>query len=424
MSRRGPRPAAAAPLLVAALATVLAACASGPAPPGADLPVAPAVAADDDADRPDGPTVTPDDGDGTASTPADGRAPAPADGPVPTVRLEEVLRLDAPIDAVAAPDGTLLVATRAGRVVVAEPGPDGPPAGTVVVDVSERTTTDGERGLLALAVAPDGTELVLSLTDPDGATLVEAHPLAGAVVTGPPRTLYALPQPYANHNGGDVAFAPDGTLLVALGDGGGGGDPLAAGQDPATPLGAVLRLDVTAGTVRVPADNPYVGVAGAAPEILAIGLRNPWRIDVDATTGAVWIADVGQGEVEEVNRVTWERLSGANLGWPLREGDAAYDGAPPPGHVAPVHTYRHGPGCSVTGGVVLRDPALPDLHGAYLFADFCDGSVRALRPATDGSWQAVDLGVRGERAVGFGTDATGRAVVLDLAGRVLRLVPT
>ncbi|MGA0830350.1 MAG: PQQ-dependent sugar dehydrogenase [Nitriliruptoraceae bacterium] len=404
--------------VAAALAVVAAAVGCGPAeaPPAADLPVAPAPA-------PASPSDTAD--PGPAGPHADGAAGpvAGADVPVPTLALELVARLDAPIDAVVTPDGTLLVAERAGRVLVVDPSADGPAAGTVVVDVSERTTTDGERGLLALTVSPDGRELVLSLTDEDGDTRVEAHPLDGARVIGPPRVLYALAQPYANHNGGDVAFAPDGTLLVALGDGGGGGDPLGAGQDPATPLGSLLRLDVGGGGVRVPADNPFVGVDGAAPEILAVGLRNPWRFHVDLPTRAVWIADVGQGDVEEVNRVPWDELRGANLGWPLREGDAPYEGDPPPGHVAPVHTYRHGPGCSVTGGVVARDPALPALAGAYLFSDFCDGTVRALRPAADGTWVAVDLGVAGDRVVGFATDASGRILVLDLDGRVLRLVP-
>ena len=422
MTRRGPRRSVATALAGTLAAAALAAgCGPRTAPPAADLPVADlpvappptAPTAEDDQDAAAGPDAT---------TPDRGPV-AGADVPLPTLALEVVARLDAPIDAAVTADGSLLVATRAGRVLVVEPSADGPAAGTVVVDVSERTTTDGERGLLALAVSPDGRELVLSLTDEAGDTRVEAHPLDGARVTGPPRVLYALAQPYANHNGGDVAFGPDGTLLVALGDGGGGGDPLGAGQDPTTPLGSLLRLDVGGGTVRVPADNPFVGIDGAAPEILAVGLRNPWRFHVDRAAGEVWIADVGQGDVEEINRVAWDALPGANLGWPLREGDAAYDGAPPPGHVAPVHTYRHGPGCSVTGGVVARDPALPALAGAYLFSDFCDGALRALRPTADGTLVAADLGVAGERVVGFATDASGRVLVLDLAGRVLRLVP-
>ena len=419
MIRHGARRRVAARGTALALALAAAACAPPEAPPAADLPVAPAPAP---APADDAGAADPDRG-AVPGMERGGGPVAGADVPVPTLALEIVARLEAPIDAVVTSDGSLLVAERAGRVVVVEPSATGPVAGTVVVDVTGRTTTTGERGLLALAVSPDGRELVLSLTDEDGDTRVEAHPVDGARVTGPPRVLYALAQPYANHNGGDVAFAPDGTLLVALGDGGGGGDPLGAGQDPATPLGSLVRLDVGDGRVLVPADNPFVGVAGAAPEILAVGLRNPWRFHVDLPTREVWIADVGQGEVEEVNRVAWDELPGANLGWALREGDAAYDGEPPPDHVVPVHTYRHGPGCSVTGGVVARDPALPALAGAYLFSDYCDGTLRALRPGADGTPVAVDLGVAGERVVGFASDAAGRVLVLDLAGRVLRLVP-
>jgi glucose/arabinose dehydrogenase len=415
---RGPHRRAAA-LAAVLLGAVAAGCGPSTAPPPADLPVAPAPAPG----PPDVDAVTAMPGvDGSRPAPAAGVTAAGADVPVPALALEVVARLDAPIDAAVTADGSLLVATRAGRVLVVEPSPDGPPAGTVVVDVTDRTTTDGERGLLALAVSPDGRELVLSLTDEDGDTRVEAHPFDGARVTGPPRLLYALVQPYANHNGGDVAFGPDGTLLVALGDGGGGGDPLDAGQDVTTPLGSLLRLDVGGGTVRIPSDNPFVGTEGAAAEILAVGLRNPWRSHVDLVAREVWIADVGQGDVEEVNRIAWDELAGANLGWALREGDMPFDGTPPPGRVEPVHTYRHGPGCSVTGGVVARDPALPALHGAYLFSDFCDGTLRALRPAADGTLVATDLGVAGERVVGFATDAAGRVLVLDLDGRVLRLV--
>ena len=413
MRRSGP----AAALRLAVAGVLLTACGSAVAPPPADIPVA-------DRTDPTGPAADATLGPAQAD-PGDGAvAPtAGADDPVPAVQLVEVARLDAPIDAVATPDGALLIATREGRVVVAEAGTDGPAAGTVLVDVSDRTTTDGERGLLGLDVTPTGDELVLSLTDAAGDTLVEAHPLAGSRVTGPPRTLYAVAQPFANHNGGDVAFGPDGTLLLGLGDGGGGGDPLGAGQDVGTPLGAIVRLDVSGGTVRVPADNPFVGRLDAAPEIVAFGLRNPWRLHVDPPTGTVWIADVGQGDVEEINRIGWEDLPGANLGWALREGDAAFDGPEPRDHVAPVHTYRHGPGCSVTGGVVVRDPALPDLAGGYVFADLCDGTLRVLRPDAAGALVAAPLDVAGDRVVGFATDADGRVVVLDLAGRVLRLTP-
>jgi glucose/arabinose dehydrogenase len=338
------------------------------------------------------------------------------------VVLTEVARLDAPIDTAVLDDGTVLVAQRDGVVRVLL-GPDGVSAGgsgRIVVDVRERTTTDGERGLLAIAVAPDGGELFLSLTDTDGDTLIEAYPFAEGQVTGPPRTVYALTQPRPNHNGGAILFAPDGMLLVGLGDGGGRGDPLGAGQDLATPLGSVLRLDVGGPVTRAPADNPFVGTPDAADEIVAFGLRNPWRMSLDGPRGELWIADVGQAAREEINRIRLDELPGANFGWALREGSEAFLGDEPDGHVAPVHDYVHGPGCSVTGGHVYRGALLPELVGAYVFSDWCDGELRVLLD-DGGPVVARALGVSGARVVGFGRDADGELLVLELSGRVLRL---
>jgi glucose/arabinose dehydrogenase len=335
---------------------------------------------------------------------------------LPRLILEEVALLDAPVDTALLPDGTVLVAERRGVVRVLL----GADAGRVVLDVSARTTTRSERGLLSIAVAPQGDELLVSMTDEDGDTLVEAHPLVGSLIAGPPRTLYSLAQPRANHNGGHILFLPDGTLLLGLGDGGGSGDPLGAGQDLTTALGAIVRLDVRDGGTRVPDDNPFVAVDGAAPEILAIGLRNPWRMHLDEARGELWIADVGQSEREEINRVTLSELPGANFGWALREGALPFLGEEPEGHVRPIHDYEHGPGCSVTGGVVYRGSAMPDLVGAYVFADLCDGELRIL-VEDDGDVTSIGLGVSGERIVGFGTDADGELLVLELGGRVLGL---
>jgi len=349
-----------------------------------------------------------------------------SDAELPVLTLTEIARLDAPIDTAVLADGTVVVAQRGGVVrVILGPdgtadGPDG--AGRVVVDVSDRTTTESERGLLSIAVPPDGRMLVLSFTDLSGDTLIEAYPLVDGRVAGPARTLYALAQPFANHNGGSILFTSDGLLLVGLGDGGGRGDPLGAGQDRSTPLGSVLRLDVSGPDTLPAPDNPFIGDASAAPEIAAIGLRNPWRMSLDAPRDELWIADVGQSTREEINRVALEDLPGANFGWPLREGDVAFDGEEPDGHVPPVHAYAHGPGCSVTGGHVYRGTALPGLVGAYVFSDWCDGRIRVLADE-DGTVVARPLDVSGERVVGFGRDARGELLVLELSGRVLRLEP-
>jgi len=341
-----------------------------------------------------------------------------SDVALPELTLELVASIDSPIDTTVLEDGTVLVAERSGvvRVLI------GTRPGRIVLDVSDRTTTDGERGLLSIAVAPWGDELFLSLTDPAGDTLVEAHPLHGTTVTGPPRTIYTLEQPFANHNGGPILFLPDQTLLLGLGDGGGGGDPLGAGQDLSSPLGALIRLDVRDGRTVVPPDNPFVGDATAAPEVLASGLRNPWRMALDLARGELWIADVGQSSREEINRVEVGELAGANFGWALREGSLPYLGDEPDGHVAPVHDYPHGPGCSVTGGLVYRGSTVPSLVGGYVFTDLCDGELRVL--VTDqGAVSARRLGITGTRIVGFGVDADGELLVLELGGRVLRIVP-
>jgi glucose/arabinose dehydrogenase len=401
---------------------------SGPdvAPP---LPAVPADPSDPRAEAGDAPGGGPG---GRDTSPPAASAPGlpPADAPLPALRLSEVARAAAPTDTTVLADGTVLVAERAGVVrVLLEPGGTSPAdgSGRVLVDVRRRTTTDGERGLLAMTVSPDGAALFLSLTDRDGDTLIEAHPLRGARITGPPRTVFAVRQPRANHNGGALVFAPDGMLLVGLGDGGGSGDPEGAGQDLSTPLGAVLRLDVRSTVTVVPPDNPFVGRRDAAGEVAAYGLRNPWRMSLDAPRGELWIADVGQAAREEINRVHLDDLLGANFGWALREGNLPFRGDEPPDHLPPLYDYAHGPGCAVTGGHVYRGAALPELVGAYVFSDFCDGELRALFRGEDersgtGAVVARALGVAGEDIVGFGVDARGEMLVLELTGRILRLV--
>ena len=363
-----------------------------------------------------------------ARPPADGTDPSPglpaASGDLPDVVLTPVATLDAPVGTTVLPDGTVLVAERGGIVrelIGADGTPAGPDAqGRVIVDVSARTTTDGERGLLDVAVSSDGDQLLLSLTDENGDTRIEAHPLVDGEVDGAPRIVYTLAQPFANHNGGAILFDPDGRLLVGLGDGGGAGDPLGAGQDRTTPLGSVLRLDIDGPATRAAAGNPFLGDPDAAPEIVATGLRNPWRMAFDAPRRELWIADVGQSSREEINRIHLDDLPGANFGWALREGSAQYLGAEPEGHVPPIHDYAHGPGCSVTGGSVYRGDALPELVGAYVFSDWCDGELRILLDDR-GTVVSRALGVAGDQVVGFGLDAAGELLVLELSGQVLRL---
>lgn len=381
------------------------------------------------------------DGDGDGGDPTgDGGDP---DWPAVDLRLAPVAHLDAPIDLAPHPaSDDLWVAERDGRVrrlartgggsgfeVVDEP----------VVDLADQVTTEGEGGLLGLVFAPDGGALYLHYTNRDGDNTVSELAVTlgsgGPTVTGPERILLTVDQPYSNHNGGDLAFGPDGLLYVSLGDGGRANDPLEAGQDRSLLLGSILRLDPTPGSDRgytVPPTNPFVdGPSGARPEIWAWGLRNPWRFSFDQATGDLWIADVGQGEVEEIDHLPagtgpTDGGRGANLGWNRMEGDQPFqDGTPPPDHVGPVFTYGHDEGrCSVTGGYVYRGALVPALDGVYLFADFCSGEVFGL-DLDGGQARAAVLHVDpdADDPVGFGQDKQGEIYLIDLAGTVSRIEP-
>ena len=195
------------------------------------------------------------------------------------------------------------------------------------------------------------------------------------------QVLLEVPQPYPNHNGGQLAFGPDGYLYVGLGDGGDAGDPEGNAQNLGTILGAILRLDVSGDTYRVPPDNPFVGRPGARPEIYAYGLRNPWRFSFDRATGELWAADVGQDRWEEVDRI----VSGGNYGWNILEGFECFQASAcdTTGLIPPRAVYGHDLGCSITGGYVYRGPSMPELDGWYVYADFCSGRIWAVNTADD-----------------------------------------
>ncbi len=364
--------------------------------------------------------------------------PPDATGAVPPVQLQDLgLDVESPTDVTFRPDSTsLLVAARDGRVFEAVADGDGyrlEP--TPVIDLRERVgSTDAERGLLGLAVSPDGTELYASYTEAsEGDSRIDAYPLDGTdgslrADPGGRRELVAIEQPFPNHNGGSLAIGPDGMLYAGFGDGGAANDPGGRAQDPSTQLGKILRLDPQgrddADGDGFPDDNPDVG----APGIWALGLRNPWRISFDSRTGDLWIGDVGQNAVEEIDLLEADAGGGrgANLGWDVYEGDRPFElvGDPPADLVEPVFTYtRDNGGCSVTGGVVYRGSAIPGLVGTYLFGDFCDPLVRGLRPAGEGSFEAVDLGVEVSSLVSFGTTPEGEVLVLGLDGTIARIVP-
>ncbi|MDE0160371.1 MAG: PQQ-dependent sugar dehydrogenase, partial [Acidimicrobiaceae bacterium] len=344
------------------------------------------------------------------------------------VTLQAVITLDEPIDMAVAPgDDLVWIAERAGRVsrVDLERGE----VVETILDIGADTEASGERGLLGIAVTDRW--LYANFTDRAGDTRVDAFGRDGTGLSGRRRTILFQSQPFSNHNGGDVAIGPDGFLYVAFGDGGSRGDPLDAGQDPTTWLGAVLRIEPTpdaAEPYAVPADNPLAADPDGAgrPEIFLTGVRNPWRFSFDRATGDLWIADVGQDAYEEVTVLLAANGGGlgANLGWRLREGLHRFRGDEPPDHADPVWEYSQDDGCSVTGGYVYRGSAIEDLYGAYVFGDYCTSRLWALQIST-GEVEFRDLGaeVSGGALASFGEDADGELYALSLNGTVARIVP-
>jgi len=328
------------------------------------------------------------------------------------------------------------------------------------LDLRGQLSTGGERGLLGMAFPPDAAEsrrFYINFTNPDGHTVVARYtrdaqgrvdPASRFDLVWPDGRAF-IEQPFSNHNGGHLAFGPDGYLYIGLGDGGSGGDPQNRAQNPNSLLGKMLRIDVGVDDTdrrgyRVPDDNPFVDgePIAALTEIWAFGLRNPWRYSFDdwtrGGTGALVIADVGQSAREEVN---WEPrgAGGRNYGWRVREGRSAFDGRLPAAYqplVDPTHEYPRGDGQSITGGVVYRGAALdPMFNGRYFFADYVAGRVYSIGVALDAQQEAtaVDLLVLTDMLGGtaelglissFGVDAAGEMYIVSYSrGRILKIVP-
>jgi glucose/arabinose dehydrogenase len=321
-------------------------------------------------------------------------------------------------------DPALYVAEKSGRVFALR---DGRESSTPALDLSDRVSTGGEQGLLGIAFAPDGRHLYADYTDGAGNTHVTQWTFAGGrAQPASERGILFVRQPYANHNGGQIAFGPDGDLYVALGDGGSAGDPQGNGQRLNTLLGKILRLHPTPGGPKpyvVPKDNPFVGRSGARREIWAYGLRNPWRFTFDRSTGDLWIGDVGQTQWEEIDVEPAGDEGGRNYGWHATEGTHPYEGGTPPeSWVPPVFEYSHvSGGCAVIGGYVYRGSAIPGLWGAYLFSDNCLGGVAALRLRNGKVASERGMGVQASSPSSFGEDANGELYLLSLSGGVYRL---
>ena len=284
-----------------------------------------------------------------------------------------------------------------------------------------------------MAFSPDYQSdhlLYVDYTDTEGDTrVVEYAAPGGTVDPGSRRELLHVEQPFPNHNGGLVLFGPDGKLYIGLGDGGSEGDPQRNGLDRSTLLGKILRIDPAPDGGRpytVPADNPFVGQGGSRGEIYAYGLRNPWRFSFDPRTRDLIIGDVGQDAEEEIDVVSSSEASGADFGWSAFEGDRRFnEDQDATGAISPALVASHDDGnCSVTGGLVVRDPDLPTLAGRYVYGDLCLGELRSFAPEPgERAADDVALGPRVEGLSSFGTDNDGNVYATSISGPVYRLDP-
>jgi len=337
------------------------------------------------------------------------------------LRLEEIDGLSGPIALTFRPDDdALYVAEKRGqvrRVVRGQGAGEASVDAAAVLDLSDQISTGGEQGLLGLDFSPDGARLYVDYTDTAGDTQVVEYAFRdGRADVASRRVILSVDQPYANHNGGQVVFGPDGLLYVGLGDGGGRNDPNRNGQNLGTLLGKILRIDPTPSdgkTYTVPPDNPFVDRPGAVPETFAWGLRNPWRFSWDRLTGDLWIADVGQDEWEEIDFRPSGSPAGANFGWSLMDSTHPLHGTNPPEGILPILEYTHdGGNCSVTGGYVYRGTRIPALRGAYLYGDYCSGEVWGLVQADGKVVDRQPLDVPSHQIYSFGEDASGELYLL------------
>jgi len=370
-------------------------------------------------------------------------AAAQATGVLPRLALEAAISgLVQPVFVTGAGDGSgrLFLVEKPGAIRIWK---DGQLLAEPFLDICDRIRSSGsEQGLLGLAFAPDFARsgyFWVNYIDLSGNTSIarfQAAPGSNTADPGSEFKILDVKQPAPNHNGGMLAFGPDGYLYAGLGDGGGAGDPSGNGQSPATFLGKMLRLDVTSDPSRpyvVPVQNPWVRARlngrDVLPEVWAIGLRNPWRYSFDRTTGDLWIADVGQNKYEEVDRVeaaagkTLE--GGVDFGWSIMEGMHCFPESAAcrkDGLQLPVVEYQHGAnGCSITGGYVYRGKLIPGLDGVYLYGDYCSGRIWTLSPAADGRWRSALALESGLGISSFGEDDSGEMYVVDLKGGVYRI---
>ena len=360
--------------------------------------------------------------------------PAAFDPAAVAIDLQLVVEIDgSPVGVTNAGDGSnrLFVLDQNGRILIIR---DGALVADPFLDINPIVQAGGEQGLLGLAFHPsypDDPRFFVYYTEQDGRQVVVSYRVSADPDRADPNSaavVLRMDDFAGNHNGGSLAFGPDGMLTIATGDGGGGGDPQRSGQSLATYLGKILRVDVdrTDGdrAYGIPDDNPFVDTDGAFPEIWVTGLRNPWRTSFDRTTGDFWIGDVGQNAFEEVD-VVRAGTSGQNFGWNVTEAFHCYNASTcdTNGLVAPVTEYSHDFGCSVTGGYVYHGAAVGTLVGGYLFSDYCSGRIWVIDPAASEIREPRVVLESGRNVSSFGEDEAGEVYVADLDGAVLRVVP-
>lgn len=355
-------------------------------------------------------------------------------GPAQVTPVVYAEGFNTPVTIAHADDARLFVVERGGTIRIINGA--GVVESTPFLDISGIIKSGGEQGLLGLAFHPDYAEngyFFVNYTDMDGNTVIARYSVSGSDpdLADPESQLEILTidQPFSNHNGGDLQFGPDGYLYIGTGDGGSGGDPQDNGQDMSSLLGKMLRIDIDNGApYSIPAGNPYIENEGFADEIWASGLRNPWRFSFDKETGDMWIADVGQNAIEEVNFVPSGMGAGMNFGWRCYEGEEAYntDNCGPDGdYDFPLYQYYHSEdnGCSVTGGYVYRGTQYPSLDGYYFFSDYCNDILYSLHDSS-GQWVLKKHGqYPGNNFSTFGEDQDGELFVAGISsGTIFKLI--
>jgi glucose/arabinose dehydrogenase len=375
----------------------------------------------------------------SSAAPSSSTAPSggPASDPPPRLTIEPFIEgLTAPVDVAWRPNdpSTLFVVEQEGRIRIVR---DGSLVERPFLDISGQVRAGGEQGLLGMAFLPssDDGRFFVYYTDTDGEQVLASYDTdpgdRDAAAPDSATIWLRMADRFSNHNGGSLVFGPDGFLYIGTGDGGGAGDPLDSGRHLDTLLAKVLRIDVSGAPgdgdagYAIPPDNPFVDRSGARPEIFHTGLRNPWRIRFDRATGDLWIADVGQGEREEID-VSRAGVSGLDFGWNVMEGTACFRSVTTdcaaPEFTMPVTQYDHDLGCSVTGGTVYRGEGLPALQGWYVFSDYCSGEFWAIDASEEKTEEPEIVAETDLSVSAIAEDAAGELYATDLAGgQLLRI---